>query len=198
MSLYDSLYPSFFTECLAYSHDSKAPKYKTFYSRNPISYCCCCSVAKSCPTLWDPMNGSTPGFPVLHYLLQFSHTHVYWVSDAIQPSHPLSPPSPFALNLSLHKSLFQWVSSSYQVAKVLELLCQSFQWIFRVNFLLGLTGLISLLPKGLSTVFSSTTTQKYQFFGTQPSLWSNFLTCYWKNHSFDYMNFCPQSNVSIS
>ena len=117
MSLYDSLYPSFFTECLAYSHDSKAPKYKTFYSRNPISYCCCCSVAKSCPTLWDPMNCSTPGFPVLHYLLQFSQTHVYWVSDAIQPSHPLSPPSPFALNLSLHKSLFQWVSSSHRCPK---------------------------------------------------------------------------------
>ena len=92
MSLYDSLYPSFFTECLAYSHDSKAPKYKTFYSRNPISYCCCCSVAKSCPTLWDPMNCSTPGFPVLHYLLQFAQNHVCWIGDAIQPSHPFFAP----------------------------------------------------------------------------------------------------------
>ena len=65
-------------------------------------------------------------------------------------------------------------------------------------FPLGLTRLISLQFKGLSRIFSNTTVQKYQFFGTQPSLWSNFLTCYWKNHSFDYMNFCPQSNVSIS
>ena len=106
------------------------------------------------------MNCSTPGFPVLHYLLRFSQTHVHWVSDAIQPSRPLSPTSPFALNLSLHKSLFQWVSFSYQVAKLLELLHPSFQWIFRVGFLLGLTGLISLLSKGLSRVFSSTTIQK--------------------------------------
>jgi len=176
----------------------KSSKYKTFYSGKPISYCYCWSVAQSCPALWDPMNCSTPGFPVLDYLLQFSQSHVHWVSDAIQPSHPLSPPSPFAFNLSFNKSLFQWVSFSHQVAKVLELLHQSFQWIFRVDFLLGLTGLISLQSKGLSRVFSSTTIQKYQFFGTQPSLWSNFLIRYWKNHSFDYMNFSQQSNVSIS
>ena len=102
------------------------------------------------------MNCSTPGFPVLHYLLQFSQTHVHWVSDAIQPSRPLSPTSPFALNLSLHKSLFQWVGFSYQGAKLLELVHPSFQWIFRVGFLSGLTGLISLLSTGLSRVFSST------------------------------------------
>ena len=80
---------------------------------------------------------STLGFPVLHYLQEFAQTHVYWVSDAIQPSHPLSSPSPPALNLSQHQGLFQWVSSSHQVIKVLELQLphQSFQWIFRVDFL---------------------------------------------------------------
>ena len=84
------------------------------------------------------------------------------------------PPSPPAFNLSQHQGLFQWVSSSHQVAKVLKLQLQhqSFQWIFRVLFPFGLAGLISLLSKGLS-VFSRSTVQKYQFFGTQPSLWAN-------------------------
>ena len=77
--------------------------------------------------LW-PMDCSTPGFPVLHYLLEFAQTHVHWVTDAIQPSHPLLPPSPPALHLSQHQGLFQWVSSSHQVAKVLEPQLQSFQW----------------------------------------------------------------------
>ena len=99
--------------------------------------CCCCSVAQSCPTLWDPINCCTPGFPVLHYLLEFAKTHVHWVNDAIQPSHPLSSPSPPAFNLSQHQGLFQWAGSSHQVAKVLELQLQhqSFWWIFRVDFL---------------------------------------------------------------
>jgi len=87
-------------------------------------------------SLCDPMDGSRPGFPVLHYLLQFAQTHVHWVSDAIQTSHPLSSPSPPAFNFSQHQGLFQWVSSSHQVAKVLELQHQSFQLIFRVDFLL--------------------------------------------------------------
>ena len=83
-----------------------------------------------------PMNCSTPGFPVLHHLPEFSQTHVHWVCDAIQPSHPLLSPSPLALNLFQHQGLFQWVSSSHQVTKVLELQLQhqSFQWIFRVYF----------------------------------------------------------------
>ena len=78
------------------------------------------SVAQSCPTLCDPMNHSTPGLPVYHQLLEFTQTHIYWVSDAIQPSHPLSSPSPPAPNPSHHQSLFQWVNSSHEVAKVLE------------------------------------------------------------------------------
>jgi len=78
------------------------------------------SVAQSCPTLCDPMNRSTPGLPVHHQLPEFTQTHVHRVSDTIQPSHPLSSPSPPAPNPSQHQSLFQWVSSSHEVAKVLE------------------------------------------------------------------------------
>ena len=77
------------------------------------------SVTQSCPTLCDPMNRSTPGLPVHHQLLEFTETHLHWVSDAIQPSHPLSSPSPPAPNPSQHQSLFQWVNSSHEVAKVL-------------------------------------------------------------------------------
>ena len=90
-----------------------------------LSHFCSCSVAQSCPTLCDPMNCSMPGFPVLHHLLEFAQTHVHWVGDAIQPSLPLLPPSPPAFNISQHQSIFQWVGSLYQVAKVLELQPQS-------------------------------------------------------------------------
>ena len=130
------------------------------------------SVAQSCATPWDPMDCSTPGFPVHHQLPELIQTHIHRISDAIQPSHPLSSPSPPAFNLSQHQGLFQWVSSSHQVAKVLEfqLQHQSFQWILRIDFLLGWTGLISFLFKGLSRVFSSTTVQKHQFFRAQLSL----------------------------
>ena len=95
------------------------------------------SVAESCLTLCDPMDCSMPGFPVHHQLPQFTQTHVHQVGDAIQPSHPLSSPSPPTFNLFHHQGLFQGVSSSHQVAKVLEfqLQHQSFQWIFRTDFL---------------------------------------------------------------
>ena len=81
----------------------------------------CCSVTQLCLTLCNPMDCSTPGFPVLHYLPDFAQIHVRWVGDAISPSHPLQPSFPFAFNLSQHQGLFQWVSSSHQVVKVLEL-----------------------------------------------------------------------------
>ena len=92
-----------------------------------------CSVTKSCPTWIE----AWPDFPVLHYLPELAQIHVHWVGDAIQPSHCLSSPSPPVLNLSQHRGLFQWVSSSHQVAKVLELQLQhlSYQWIFRTDFL---------------------------------------------------------------
>ena len=78
------------------------------------------SVAQSCPTLCNPMNCSTPGLPVHHQLPEFTQTHVHRVSDAIQPSHPLSSPSPPAPNPSQHQSLFQWVNSWHELAKLLE------------------------------------------------------------------------------
>ena len=92
-------------------------------------------VTQSCPTLCNPMNRSTPGLPDHHQLLEFTQTHVCWVGVAIQPSHPLSAPSPPALNLSQLQDLFKWVSSSHQVAKVLEfqLQHQSFQWTPRTD-----------------------------------------------------------------
>ena len=92
-------------------------------------------VTQSCPTLYNPINCSTPGLPVYHQLLESTQTHVHWVSEAIQPSHPLSSPSPPALNLSQHQGLFKWVISSYQVAKILEfqLQHQSFQWTPRTD-----------------------------------------------------------------
>ena len=108
-------------------------------------------------------------------------TRVHWVGNAIQLSHPLSCPSPPAFNLSQHQGLFQWVSCSHKVAKVLELLLQHqfFQWIFRVDFHLGLTVLVSLLSEGVSRVFSSTTVWKHQFLSARPSLWSNSLIHTW-------------------
>ena len=127
------------------------------------------SVSQSCPTVCNPMDCSTPGLPVHHQLWEFTQTHVHWVGDAIQSSHPLSWPSPPAFNLSQHQGLFKWVSSSHQVPKILE-----FQLQFPVNiqdwFPLGWTGWISLLSKGRSRVFSNTTVQKHQFFSPQLSL----------------------------
>ena len=120
--------------------------------------------------LCDPINHSTPGLPVHHQLPEFTQTHVHWISDAIQPSHPLSSPSHPALNLSQHQCLFKWVSSLHQVDKLLVSASTS---VLPVNTQdwspLGLMGLVSLLSRGLSRVFS-TTVWKPQFFGTQPSL----------------------------
>ena len=95
------------------------------------------SVAQSCSTLWNPMDCSMPGLPVHHQLLEFTQTHVLWVGDAIQPSHPRSSPSPPALNLSQHQGLFKWVSTLHQVVKVLQfqLQHQSFQWTPRTDLL---------------------------------------------------------------
>ena len=109
------------------------------------------SVSQSCLTLCDPVNRSMPGLPIHRQLPESTQTHVHWVGDSIQPSHPLSAPSLPALNLSQHRGLFKWVSSSHQVAKVLEL---QLHW-------------ISLQSKRLSRVFSNTTVQKHQFFGAQ-------------------------------
>ena len=123
-------------------------------------------VTQLCLTLCDPMDCSTPGFPVHHQLLEIAQIHVYQVSDAIRSSHPLSSTSPPAFSLSQYQGLFQWLNSSHHVAKVLELQRHyQFNW-----FPLGWTGLMSLLSKSLSRVFSNTTVQKHQFFGAQLSL----------------------------
>ena len=100
------------------------------------------SVTQSCPTLCDPINCSMPGLPVHHQLPEFTQTHIHWVGDAIQPSHPLSFPSPPAPNPSQHQSLFQWVNSSHEVAKVLEfqLQHQSLQRNPRADLQNGLVG----------------------------------------------------------
>ena len=112
--------------------------------------------------LWDPMNCSTPGFPVHHQLPELAQTHIHWVSDAIQPSHPQSSPSPTAFNFSQHQGLFQWIISASGGQSI-----GASASVFLVNtqgwFPLGLTDLI-LQPKRLSRVFSSTTVWKHQFF----------------------------------
>ena len=126
------------------------------------------SVTQSCPTLCDPMNRSTSGLPVHHQLSESTQTHVRWIGDAIQPSHPLSSPSPPILNLSQHHGLFR-VSSLHQVAKVLELQLQnqSYQWTPRTDCLQdGLVG-STCSPRDSSRVFSNTTVKKCQFFGAQ-------------------------------
>ena len=96
----------------------------------------CCSVAQSCPTLRDPMDCRTPDLPVPHHLPEFAQVHVHCIDDAIQSSHPLTPSSLSAFNLSQHQGLFQWVVCLNQVSKILELLLQhQFSlWVFRVYF----------------------------------------------------------------
>ena len=150
--------------------------------------------------LW-PHNCSTPGFLVLRYLQEFSQTHAHWFSDATQPtisscvvsfsscpqSFPASGPFPMS-------QLFASGGQSSGSSTSSSVLPKNIQgW-----FPLGLTGLISLLFKGVPRVFSSTTVSKHQFFGTQPSLWFNSTSVhdYWKKHSFDYTDICQQRDVS--
>ena len=132
------------------------------------------SVAQSCSTLCDPMNRSMPGLPVHHQLLEFTQIHVHQLSDAIQPSHPLSSPSPPAPNPSQHESfpmsqLFAWGGQSTGVSALASFLPKKSQGSSPSEW----TGWISWLFKGLSRVFSNTTVQKHQFFGAQPSSQSN-------------------------
>ena len=159
------------------------------------------SVAQSCPTLCNPMHCSTPGFPVHHQLPELIQTHVHWVSDAIQPSHPLSSPSPPAFNLSQNQGLLLWLSSSHQVAKVLELQLQhqSFQRIFRTDFLYNWLVWSPCSPRDSQESspipqFKSINSSALSFlYG--PTLTS--IHDHWKNHSFDQEDFCWQSNISV-
>ena len=153
----------------------------------------CCSITKSCPTLCDPMDCSMPGFPVFHYLLQFVQTHVHQVGDAIQPSHPVVPFSSclqsFPTSGSFPMSrLFASGGQSIGASAPASVLPMSIQG----RFPLGLTGLISLLSKGLSK--PSPAPQFRSINSSALSLHHNStLTSihdYWKNHSFDYMDLC--------
>ena len=156
------------------------------------------SVAQSCPTLCNPMECSTSGFPVHSQLPELIQTHVHRVCDAIQPFHPMSSPSPPAINLSQHQDFFQWVSSLYQVAKISELPLQhqSFQWIFRTDFHWQ-------VGSPWSPRYSQESSPTPQFKSINSSalsfLYSPTLTSirdHWKNHSFNYMDFCQKSNSS--
>ena len=116
----------------------------------------------SCPTLWDPMDGSTPGFSVLLYLLEFAQVHVYWVGDTIQSSHPLPPLSPFAFNLSQHQGLFQWVDSSCQWPKC---------WSFSISPSNEYSGLISFRMDWLDLLAVHWTfTSLLQLHNSKPSI----------------------------
>ena len=146
------------------------------------------SVAQLCPILCDPMNHSTPGLPVHHQLPEFTQTHVHRVSDAIQPSHPLSSPSPPASNPSQYQSLFQWVNSSHGVAKVLEFQLQhhSFQRNPRADLQNGLVG----SPCSPRDSQESSPTPQFKSINSSAlsSLHGPTLTSthdYWKNHSLD-------------
>ena len=152
----------------------------------------------SCVWLCNPMNCSMPGSSVLS-LLEFTRVHVYWIGDAIQPSHPLLPPSPSAFHLSHRQGLFQWASSLHQVAKVLELQLQhqSFQWIFRVDFLQDWLVWFSYSPRDFQESFP---TQQFESISSLvlSLVYGPTLTCihdYWKNHSFNYMGLCWQNDV---
>ena len=130
------------------------------------------SVTQFCLTLCNPMDCSTPGLPVHHQLPEFNQTHVHCVCGAIKPSHPLSSPSPPALNLSQHQGLFEWVRSWHQVGQSIGISASTSVLPMNTQDCspLGWTGWISLQSKGLSRVFSNTTVQKHQVFGTQLSL----------------------------
>ena len=147
------------------------------------------SVAQSCPTICDLMNRSMPGLPVHHQLPEFTQTHMHWVGDAIQPSHPLSSPTPPAPNPSQHQGLFQWVNSLHEVAKVLEFQPQhqSFQWTPRADLLQN--GLIGSPYSPRDSQESSPTPQFKSLNSSALSLLHSptftSIHDHWKNHSLD-------------
>ena len=147
---------------------------------------------------WQPHGLQHTRIPCPSTSPEFAQTHVHWVSDAIPPSHPLSSPSPPAFYLSQHQGLFQWVSSSHQVAKVVKLQHQSFQWIFRTDFLridwfdiLAVQGTLKSLLQHHS---SKTSILWYSAFFMFQLLDPHMTTG--KNISFDYADLCQQSDVS--
>ena len=144
------------------------------------------SVAQSCPTLWDPMNRSTPDLPVHHRLPEFTQTHVHRVSDAIQPSHPLSSPSPPAPNPSQHQSPFQWVNSSHEAARVLEFQLQHHSLLRNPRADLLQNGLVGSPCSPRDSQEPSPTPQFKSIDYSALSLLSlTSIPDYWRNHGFD-------------
>ena len=162
---------------------------------NIIFTYCCCSVAKSCLTLCHPMGYSMPGFPVPHYLLEFAQTHVQWVSDAIQPSHPMLSPSPPAINLSQHQDLFQ---SQFFTAGGQTIGASASASVLPMNiqgwFPFGLTCLIFLSPRDSQESFLVP-----QFKSINSSvlslLYGPTLTSIGDYYGFPSRDFCWQSDV---
>ena len=163
-----------FYSFLYYTHilniSTHSPTWIPIHASQPHSW-----VMQLCLTLCDPKDCSMPGFPIHHQLLQLAQTHVHWVGNAIQSSHPLSSPTPLAFNLSQPSGSFlmsQFSASGGQsigVSASVSVLPMNIQdW-----FPLGCTGLISLQSKGLLRLFCNTPVQKHQFFSTRLSLWSN-------------------------
>ena len=157
-----------------------------FISLKVWTTCCCCSVIQLYPTLLNPMDYSTLGFPVLHRLPELTQTYVHWVDEAIQSSCPMSCASPLAFSLSQHQKDFSNESFSASESFLMSQLFASGGQSIGVSalasvlpmniqgwFPLGLTSLISLQSRGPARVFSNITVQKHQFFGTQPSLLSS-------------------------
>ena len=156
---------------------------------------CCHSVAQSCPTFCDPMDCLTPGLPVLHYLPEFAQTHIHWIGDAIQPSHPLLPTSPPAFSIRVFSNhLALWIrwskywSFSFSISPSNE---YSGLTSFRINWsaLLAIQGTLKSLPQYHRS--KTSILRSLAFFMIQLSYQD-----YWKNHSFDYMDLCQQSDVS--
>ena len=150
---------------------SSKDSFKTM--RRQAKDCCCCSVTQPCPTLWDLMDRGTPHFPVPHHLPEFTQIHVHWVSDAVQPSHPLS-------SLLLLPSIFLSIKVFSNESALHIRWPKYWSFSFSISLFNEYSGLITfridrldLLSQGLSRVFSNTTVQKHQFFGIQLSLWSN-------------------------
>ena len=146
------------------------------------------------------MDCSMPGFPVLPCLLEFAQTHVHWVGDTIQPSERLSPPSPSAPNLSQHQGRFKWVSSSHQVASVLgvsasaSVLPMNIQDWFPVGWTVDLLAVHGTLQSLLTAPRSKSVNSSALILLYGPTLTS--VNDWWKNHSFDYMDLCRESDVS--
>ena len=162
---------------------------------------CVVLVTQLCPTLCNPMDCSMLGLPVPHHLLKFAQVHVHCIiSDVIQPSHPLTPSSPSALNISLHQGLFQWVGCWDQVTKILELQHQSFRWAFRVGFSWDWLIWSLCCPRDSQKSFLTP-----QFEGINSLalclLYSPALSTvcdHWEDCSLDYADLCQKNNVCFS